>query len=307
MGPMLRGIVMFGCGTAGLAEGVAAPRPFLRTLQQMTNVPKSVRPAGLPAADRGRSRPGLSHGDTSTDSHQDPDRRRLRALVLRAGAVPVDRVRRPDPAEAGGLSLRGPVQRGDPARPGVGRADLRRLRRQGEAIDLGDTGDAEATIEMDSRYAPIPDGHAGDAAPEDAARRDLRRADPRQQRGAVAARGRRAADRRRWRRRSSSTRSSAPSTPGPVPRSRPGCRALRWRCTAAARTSRSRSGRSTRSPRRPTAALRILDSQSNAVSGLIRNGGDGLRGALRAPGPARRPDPQHRRPCSRRPRSATRT
>jgi phospholipid/cholesterol/gamma-HCH transport system substrate-binding protein len=41
MGPMLRGIVMFGCGTAGLAEGVAAPRPFLRTLQQMTNVPKS--------------------------------------------------------------------------------------------------------------------------------------------------------------------------------------------------------------------------------------------------------------------------
>lgn len=48
MGPMLRGIVMFGCGTAGLAEGVAAPRPFLRTLQQMTNVPKSSDPRVCP-------------------------------------------------------------------------------------------------------------------------------------------------------------------------------------------------------------------------------------------------------------------
>jgi phospholipid/cholesterol/gamma-HCH transport system substrate-binding protein len=48
LGPMLRGIVMFGCGTAGLAEGVAAPRPFLRTLQQMTNVPKSSDPRVCP-------------------------------------------------------------------------------------------------------------------------------------------------------------------------------------------------------------------------------------------------------------------
>ena len=48
MGPMLRGVVMFGCGTAGLAEGVAAPRPFLRTLQQMTNVPKSSDPRVCP-------------------------------------------------------------------------------------------------------------------------------------------------------------------------------------------------------------------------------------------------------------------
>ena len=52
MGPMLRTVVMFGCQTAGLAEGVAAPRPFLRTLQQLTNVPSSYRPAGLPAAVR---------------------------------------------------------------------------------------------------------------------------------------------------------------------------------------------------------------------------------------------------------------
>ena len=48
MGPLLRGIVMFGCGTAGLAEGVAAPRPYLATLQQLTNVPSSEDPRVCP-------------------------------------------------------------------------------------------------------------------------------------------------------------------------------------------------------------------------------------------------------------------
>jgi phospholipid/cholesterol/gamma-HCH transport system substrate-binding protein len=48
MGPMLRTIVIFGCTTAGLAEGVATPRPFLRTLQQMTNVPSSDDPRVCP-------------------------------------------------------------------------------------------------------------------------------------------------------------------------------------------------------------------------------------------------------------------
>ncbi len=44
LGPLFRTVVMFGCTTAGLAEGVATPRPFLRTLQQMTNVPASSDP-----------------------------------------------------------------------------------------------------------------------------------------------------------------------------------------------------------------------------------------------------------------------
>jgi phospholipid/cholesterol/gamma-HCH transport system substrate-binding protein len=48
MGPMIRGLVMLGCGTAGLAEGVAAPRPFLKTLQQATNVPTSTDPRVCP-------------------------------------------------------------------------------------------------------------------------------------------------------------------------------------------------------------------------------------------------------------------
>jgi phospholipid/cholesterol/gamma-HCH transport system substrate-binding protein len=48
MGPLIRGVVMFGCTTAGLAEGVATPRPFLRTLQQLTNVPSSADPRVCP-------------------------------------------------------------------------------------------------------------------------------------------------------------------------------------------------------------------------------------------------------------------
>jgi phospholipid/cholesterol/gamma-HCH transport system substrate-binding protein len=48
LGPMRRGLVILGCNTAGLAEGVAAPRPFLRTLQQITNVPQSADPRVCP-------------------------------------------------------------------------------------------------------------------------------------------------------------------------------------------------------------------------------------------------------------------
>jgi phospholipid/cholesterol/gamma-HCH transport system substrate-binding protein len=40
-GPLRRGIVLQDCTTAVFAEGIAATRPFLRTLQQVTNVTKS--------------------------------------------------------------------------------------------------------------------------------------------------------------------------------------------------------------------------------------------------------------------------
>jgi len=40
-GPLRRGLVLQSCSTARLAEGLAAGRPFLRTLQQLTNVPQS--------------------------------------------------------------------------------------------------------------------------------------------------------------------------------------------------------------------------------------------------------------------------
>jgi phospholipid/cholesterol/gamma-HCH transport system substrate-binding protein len=41
LGPLRRGVVLQNCFTAGVAEGLAADRPFLRTLQQLTNVPES--------------------------------------------------------------------------------------------------------------------------------------------------------------------------------------------------------------------------------------------------------------------------
>ena len=40
-GPLRRGIVLQSCGTADLAETFAEQRPFIRTLQQVTNVTES--------------------------------------------------------------------------------------------------------------------------------------------------------------------------------------------------------------------------------------------------------------------------
>jgi phospholipid/cholesterol/gamma-HCH transport system substrate-binding protein len=41
-GPLRRGMILLSCQTAGLAEGVAASRDVLRTLQQLTNIPGSA-------------------------------------------------------------------------------------------------------------------------------------------------------------------------------------------------------------------------------------------------------------------------
>ncbi len=40
-GPLVRGLALQSCGTAQLAESFASDRPFIRTLQQVTNVPES--------------------------------------------------------------------------------------------------------------------------------------------------------------------------------------------------------------------------------------------------------------------------
>ena len=304
MGPMLRTVVMFGCSTAGLAEGVAAPRPFLRTLQQLTNVPSSADPRVCPPLLERRL--GID-GDTPTDSHQDPDRRGLRALVLRPGAVPVDRLRRPDPAERRGLPLRGPVRRGDPARAGVRRADLRRLGRQGEADRARRRGRRGGDDRAAGALRADPHRHPGDPAPEDAARRDLRRAHARARneaeplpeggdlpRGAGRAVGAARRDLPHLRHPhpgrvqpmdAGRRRGSARPRRGPLDRAR------------LARLVRRRGRQGAADPRQPGAG--------GHRPGLRRR--RGLRRALRAPGPALRPDPQHRRRCSRPRRSETRT
>ena len=61
----------------------------------------------------------------------------LHALVLRADPLPLDRLRRPDPAEARELPDHRLLPRGDPARARVRRADRRGLGRQGEGDRAG--------------------------------------------------------------------------------------------------------------------------------------------------------------------------
>ena len=78
------------------------------------------------------------------------------------------------------------------------------------------TGRSHVVIELDSKYAPLPERRAGDPAPEDAARRDLRRAHAGHAEREADPGGRHAGRRRRSRRPSSSTRSSARSTSAPA-------------------------------------------------------------------------------------------
>ena len=139
-------------------------------------------------------------------------------------------------------------------------------------IDLNADGQAEATIELDNAFRPDPLRHAGDAAPEDAARRDLRRVDAGLQRGGAVARGRRA----------------------PV---RAGCRSVQLDEIFRAFTPETRAAfqawmqGQAAAPRgrgedlsvaiasldpfakQADSILRLLDSQEGAVSKLVRDGG----------------------------------
>ena len=99
--------------------------------------------------------------------------------MLRAAAVPVAGVRRPGAAEAEGLPLPHVVRRGRAARARGRRADLRRAGRQGQDDHAGQA-DRAARRRRDPaavalRAAAVE--REGDPAPEDAAGRDLRRAD----------------------------------------------------------------------------------------------------------------------------------
>ena len=181
----------------------------------------------------------------------------------------------PVPFAPEGYRVKVPFNEAHPARGRVGRAHLQRLGRQGQEDRARGRGTensdlAVATIEIDDALRADPRGHAGDAAPEDAARRDLRRADPGHARtpGTVAEDG-----------------SLPPAQVSesvqldeifrtfdePHPRRLPdldaagGARASR----AAAPTSRRRSPTSSPSPRTPTGLLRVLDTQEQAV-GAVR-------------------------------------
>ena len=98
----------------------------------------------------------------------------------------------PVPLKPKGYRFNGLVRRGHAARPGGRRADLRRHRRQGQEDRPDSDGRTDATIELQQKYAPMPEDTPRDPAPEDAARRDLRRAHARHQERAEDPRERRA-------------------------------------------------------------------------------------------------------------------
>ena len=56
-GPLRRGTVMQTCQTALLAESFASVRPFIRTLQQITNVPPVERRSARSTTPRTRLTP----------------------------------------------------------------------------------------------------------------------------------------------------------------------------------------------------------------------------------------------------------
>ncbi len=98
--------------------------------------------------------------------------------MLRAAAVPVAVLRRPDPAQAEGLPRPGRLPRGDPARPRGRRARGRRVGRQAAQEGPRPELQPHARHARDRPRVRAAEGrHEGDAAPEVAAGRDLRRAD----------------------------------------------------------------------------------------------------------------------------------
>ena len=185
----------------------------------------------------------------------------------------------PMPLKPKGYRVQGRVPGGHAARPRGRRARRRRdasARSARRSIDPSGPNRTIATIEIDARFAPIAARRPRDPAPEDAARRDLRRADAGHRRRAERIpEGGWLADAQRRRRPSSSTRSSRRST---------------RRRRQAFRTLAAGPGRGRRGPRPATSTTRSATCRAFAADA------DDVLGVLDAPGGRRAPaGPQHRR------------
>ena len=174
--------------------------PYLQTLLEVIGCPRQEE---IPVHVRNRREPGdtCEYSSGQQMSKRAPSTTQLlvitglRAVVLRDPALPLGHLRRPDPVPGEALPGQSPLQRGDPAGRTVGRADLRRQRRQSpERSSWRRTSkQALATVDIEDQYAPLPGGHAGDPAHQDAARRDLHRTDAGLEPGTGAGRRRHAA------------------------------------------------------------------------------------------------------------------
>ena len=178
--------------------------------------------------------------------------------------------------------------------------------RAGDQVEPVERPHARRRSRSTTQYAPVPQRHAGDPAPEDAARRDLRRAHARATgESGDAARRRAAAGDAGAARRSSSTRSCARSTSR---RARDLQRFLEGTARGA-RGPRRRPQRRARQPgavrrgrQRPAARAR---PPARAVRRLSRDTAHVLRLARPPAGRARGPRALADDRCSPRPRAAT--
>ena len=272
-GPIRHGLVVLSAARPSqLLERVAAANPQLGTLVDLLNGPTAAQVCPSVAGGRGaaamnKSAPSFGRIAAMVG---------VRAVVLRPAAVPVAGLRRPDPAQAEGLPLPGLVRRGDAARQGGRRADLRRAGRQGQDDRARQ---ADRPLDRDDR-----DGAAVRAAavatrgrscarrrcwarPTSSSRRARRRRKPIPEGGTLAA----VAGRRRTVELDEILRAFDPKTRARVPG--PGCRRRRRASTATGATSTTRSATSARSPRTPATLVDILNRQQGAVSGWSRNTG----------------------------------
>ena len=197
--------------------------------------------------------------------------------MLRAAAVLLAQLRRPRAAQAQGLPSsrsRSPRRRSSALEADVRVAGVNVGKVRAKTLDPRHRNRTVATIEVDSGYAPIAEGRPRDPAPEDAARRDVRRAhagpcarrghDPRRRDARrLAGEGDRPARR--------DLRCARPADAGRVPGLAAGGGARRSAATA--RTSTTRSGRCPRFADDGTDLLRVLDGQKQQTQALIRNTG----------------------------------
>ncbi len=133
-GPIQRGLVMISCNGTELAYGAASDKALpRRPCSRGRRIPRKDE---LPPIAPTQATPqalgcGPGTNEQARAQHNPaPRHRRLRAVLLRHPALPLDHLRRPDALQGEVVRDRDPLQRGDPARPAVRRADLRRLRRQ---------------------------------------------------------------------------------------------------------------------------------------------------------------------------------
>ena len=181
--------------------------------------------------------------------------------------------------------------RGDAARRPGRRAHLRVPVGKVVNIALGPNDTTDATIQLDQRYAPIPEDVRATCARR---RCSARRSSSSRPVTRAAARCRRVARCPTRRSRDGPARRDPALVRPRTRRALPGLDAVARAAgsTAAARTSTPRSATSRRSPRTRTTLLQQLDDQRQALQQLVVNTGHRLRRAQPAQQRPHRPDPQ---------------